>query len=609
MERKKHSLFDNIKYVMKNVSLCNKSLYFDWFLRIVISGMSVFMLPYLVKLIISQIEKSVVYDEFIKIIIGYSVFAIVAYVVGALSLNYLNWKNEVIRVDFVKKLLHKSLVMEYEKLENPNVLDQQQRALNAVNDKTKGIGGMLNSMITISTLVIQIIAAGTILLRLKVWIVIVLLGFLLIQFVPTNLTKEKDKKEIYDTLAAPWRKLFYINRLSRHSEFAKEVRLFHVCDWVVKKQLGINGQIQQKIDKSCNMWVKCHIIVRVLSFLQEGFLYVYLIYCILYQDMLISDFTFYLASVANFSKAVSDFLWEYAGMRNLSNEIDDFRCYVESEEKEEGTRLIDTLFTDSAQPQSYEFVFENVSFKYEGQDEYALKNLNLTIGNGKKLAIVGLNGAGKTTIIKLLCQLYEPTEGRILVNGVDIREFNKREYFSLFSPVFQNVEIYAFSIAENISMKPMDQTDIKLVNKSIDRASFRNKVQKLPEMIHTQMTRILFSDGVELSGGEKQRLALSRALYKDAAVVVLDEPTAAMDAISEYEFYSNLYQLSEKKTTIFISHRLSSTRFCDEIILLEHGEIIERGTHDELMEKPDGKYVELYGLQAQYYYDKGDEQE
>lgn len=609
MERKKHSLFDNIRYVLRNVSIWNKSLFLDWFMRIFINGVSVFMLPFLVKLIISQIERTVNYSEFIIIIIGYSIFAIVAYVVGALSLNNSNWKNEVIRVNFVKKLLHKSLIMEYEKLENPNVLDQQQRALNAVNDKTKGIGGMLNSIITIGTLVIQIIAAGTILLRLKVWIVIVLLGLLLAQFIPTNITKERDKREVYDTLAASWRKLFYLNRLSRHSEFTKEVRLFRVRDWVVKKQLGVNRDVQQKIDKSCSMWVKCHTIVRVLGFLQEGFLYIYLVYCILYKGMLISDFTFYLASVANFSKAVSDFLWEYAGMRNLSNEIDDFRCYVESEDEKEGTRSINTISTDPAKLHSYEFVFENVSFKYAGQDEFALKNLNLTIERGKKLAIVGLNGAGKTTIIKLLCRLYEPTEGRILINGVDIREINKHEYFSLFSPVFQNVEAYAFSIAENISMKSMDQTNVKLVNESIDRASFRNKIQKLPDTIYTQMTKILFNDGVELSGGEKQRLALARALYKNGDVVVLDEPTAAMDAISEYEFYSSLYKLSEEKTTIFISHRLSSTRFCDEIILLEHGEIVERGTHDELMGKADSKYAELYRVQAQYYCDKGDGQE
>jgi len=251
----------------------------------------------------------------------------------------------------------------------------------------------------------------------------------------------------------------------------------------------------------------------------------------------------------------------------------------------------------------YEFKFENVSFRYPEQKDFALKNLNLTINAGKRLAVVGLNGAGKTTMIKLLLRLYDPTEGRILLNGVDIRKYNRVEYFRLFSPVFQNVEIFAFPMAENVSMKTPNETDADKAYEKLVLAGLKEKVDSLKKGVQTELLKVLHDDGIDLSGGEKQKLALARALYKDAPVVVLDEPTAALDALAEYKLYMDFDKLIGNKTAVYISHRLSSTRFCDNIALFKNGEMVEYGTHDELLSK-NGDYAEMFRVQAQYYNDE-----
>ena len=254
---------------------------------------------------------------------------------------------------------------------------------------------------------------------------------------------------------------------------------------------------------------------------------------------------------------------------------------------------------------SYEFTFENVSFKYKGQETYALKNVNITISHGEKLAVVGLNGAGKTTFIKLLLRLYDVTEGRILINGVDVREYDRADYFSLFAPAFQDVMVFAFPMSENVSMKEPFNTDKEQAEKMLRSAGLGEKIDSLEKGVDTELLKVLYDDGVDLSGGEKQKLALARALYKDTDVVVLDEPTAALDALAEYRLYQSFDGLIGGKTAVYISHRLSSTRFCDRVAMFAKGELLETGTHDELMEK-NGAYAEMFRVQAQYYVEDKD---
>lgn len=250
--------------------------------------------------------------------------------------------------------------------------------------------------------------------------------------------------------------------------------------------------------------------------------------------------------------------------------------------------------------EKYTIEFKNVSYKYTKAKEYALKNLNLKISAGEKLAVVGINGAGKSTMIKLLLRLYDPTEGTILLDGVDIKKYDKEDYYKIFSPVFQDIEVLAFPIAEHIAMKSLENTDVNKAYECAVEAGLKEKIDSLPKGIHTELLKVVDDEGVDFSGGEKQKLALARALYKDAPIIVLDEPTSALDAIAEQRLYESFDKMIGEKSAVYISHRLASTKFCDKVAMFKNGEMIEYGTHEELM-KINGEYAHMFELQAQYY--------
>ncbi|WP_164545573.1 ABC transporter ATP-binding protein [Paenibacillus albus] len=246
-----------------------------------------------------------------------------------------------------------------------------------------------------------------------------------------------------------------------------------------------------------------------------------------------------------------------------------------------------------------EFEFHDVSFKYPAADKYAIKNLSMKFNIGERLAVVGLNGSGKTTMIKLLCRLYEPSEGVITLNGIDIREYDYSAYMGVFSVVFQDFKLYSFSLGHNVAAS--ENYDADLVEESLIMAGFGEKLGNMPEGIRTYLHKDFSDDGVDISGGEAQKVALARALYKNAPFVVLDEPTAALDPIAEFEIYSRFNELIGGKTAIFVSHRLSSCRFCHDIVVFHEGRLIQRGSHDDLLADRSGKYAELWNAQAQYY--------
>ena len=223
------------------------------------------------------------------------------------------------------------------------------------------------------------------------------------------------------------------------------------------------------------------------------------------------------------------------------------------------------------------------------------------------IAIVGRPNVGKSTFIKLLLRLYEPTEGEILLNGVNVKDYNRHDYYQVFAPVFQNVELFAFPLAENISMQAPDETDAKKAEECLQAAGLKEKLETLPKGVKTEVLKVIYDDGVDFSGGEKQKIALARALYKDAPVVVLDEPTAALDAVAESRLYEDFDKLIGGKTAVYISHRLSSTQFCNHVAMFSGGEMVEYGTHKSLLEQ-DGEYAKMFRIQAQYYMEESGEE-
>lgn len=258
-----------------------------------------------------------------------------------------------------------------------------------------------------------------------------------------------------------------------------------------------------------------------------------------------------------------------------------------------------SLTVEKRRDRNYEVEFRNVSFRYPGSDRYALKNVNMKFKIGERLAVVGMNGSGKTTFIKLLCRLYDPTEGEILLNGIDIRKYDEREYRLIFSVVFQDFKLFALPLVENVASG--SDYDEEKARESLEKAGFGERLLRLSEGLATYLYKDYDKNGINISGGEAQKIAIARALYKDAPFIILDEPTAALDPIAEAEIYSRFNEIAGDKTAVYISHRLSSCRFCDEILVFHEGSVIQQGSHANLVADENGKYYELWRAQAQYY--------
>lgn len=258
-----------------------------------------------------------------------------------------------------------------------------------------------------------------------------------------------------------------------------------------------------------------------------------------------------------------------------------------------------SLTTEKRADRNYQVEFRNVSFKYPGSETWALKNVSMKFQIGKRLAIVGENGSGKTTFIKLLCRLYDPQEGEILLNGIDIRKYRYDDYMGVFSIVFQDFQLISQSLGSNVAGSV--DYDAQRVKNALTDAGFGPRLESLPKGLDTQLYKDYGEDGIEVSGGEAQKIAIARALYKDAPFIILDEPTAALDPMAEAEIYAKFNEISGDKTAIYISHRLSSCKFCDEILVFHQGAIVQQGTHEALLSRKDGKYAQLWNAQAQYY--------
>lgn len=312
-----------------------------------------------------------------------------------------------------------------------------------------------------------------------------------------------------------------------------------------------------------------------------------------------------IGSVLRYVGAVSSLVEHLTGLINECSALVSNTPYLEmayeyldlSDDRHRGT-----LTTEKRADNEYEIEFKNVSFKYPESDNYALRNVSLKLTVGRRLAVVGMNGSGKTTMIKLLCRLYDPTEGEITLNGIDIRKYDYQEYIRLFSVVFQDFKLFSLPIGQNVAVST--EVDAARVSECLKKAGFSERLRELPQGLDTCLYKDFDTDGVSISGGEAQKIALARALYKDAPFIILDEPTAALDPIAEFEVYSRFNEIIEDKAAVFISHRLSSCRFCDDIVVLHEGRLVQRGSHEQLLADESGKYAELWNAQAQYYVTK-----
>ncbi|MGN1198330.1 MAG: ABC transporter ATP-binding protein [Acetatifactor sp.] len=520
-----------------------------------------------------------------------------------------------VRMHVIEERVARALGMNYEFLEKPETLDIHERACQATGGNNNGVEGMMHGMETLAVNLTTVIVTLVSVMALDIRLVLVLIVLAVMQYGYFVFCIRNDKKKVWDQLGGTWRQINYMERVTQDFDYAKDIRLFSQQDFLLKKQQKIFENRWKKFDYHQNLWFSHAVVVNITFLIGKAAIYGALFYAVIKKDMTVGNFTLFFALAMAFSQSLIEFLRRFGDFGRASLEVDDFRSFMELDM--EGSVASDAASTsESAQKNkelrelpkatAYTIVFENVSYRYPEAEEYALKNLNLKLEAGEKLAVVGLNGAGKTTMIKLLLRLYEPTEGRILLNGTDIRSYRREDYYKLFSPVFQNVEVLAFPIAENVSMKQTENTDIDKAYSCVAEAGLQEKIDSLPKGILTELLKVVDEEGVDFSGGEKQKLALARALYKNAPIVVLDEPTSALDAIAEQRLYQSFDKMIGEKSAVYISHRLASTRFCDKVAMFKGGEMIEYGAHEELMEQ-NGEYAHMFELQAQYYQEEGEE--
>ena len=520
-----------------------------------------------------------------------------------------------VRMHVIEERVARALGMNYEFLEKPETLDIHERACQATGGNNYGVEGMMHGMETLAVNLTTVIVTLVSVMALDIRLVLVLIVLAVMQYGYFVFCIRNDKKKVWDQLGGTWRQINYMERVTQDFDYAKDIRLFSQQDFLLKKQQKIFENRWKKFDYHQNLWFSHAVVVNITFLIGKAAIYGALFYAVIKKDMTVGNFTLFFALAMAFSQSLIEFLRRFGDFGRASLEVDDFRSFMELDM--EGSVASDAASTsESAQKNkelrelpkatAYTIVFENVSYRYPEAEEYALKNLNLKLEAGEKLAVVGLNGAGKTTMIKLLLRLYEPTEGRILLNGTVIRSYRREDYYKLFSPVFQNVEVLAFPIAENVSMKQTENTDIDKAYSCVAEAGLQEKIDSLPKGILTELLKVVDEEGVDFSGGEKQKLALARALYKNAPIVVLDEPTSALDAIAEQRLYQSFDKMIGEKSAVYISHRLASTRFCDKVAMFKGGEMIEYGAHEELMEQ-NGEYAHMFELQAQYYQEEGEE--
>lgn len=599
---KDYGVVSNSIYILKRFRKYRPSLIFFIITGAAAAASMSYIWSFIGKLVIDMIQASAGGGDIMPL-----VKLVAATTAAELFIMWLNTVSTVktglgftyVRLMIIKERIAKTLDMDYEALETPEMLDRLQKAKRATAGDWQGVQGMMTYMQVLFTQIISIIIAIIIMTSFDPLIILVIAVLSYIQFLYFEHIRKKDKKEMWDAMMPHWRKLEYMENVTTDFSYAKDIRLFGMKKFLAQKQKDVYDEELRHWIKSRQYWIYNSIFSHGISLVRQLIITGWLVYSVIAKDLSIGNFTLYLASAGAFSNAINEVLSALSALRERSAHTDDYRSFMDIP----GDSGKDTIPVPKAD--KYVFTFENVSFKYKGQEKYALKNLNITVAAGEKLAVVGLNGAGKSTFIKLLLRLYDVTEGRILMNGTDIRRFNRAEYYRLFSPAFQDVTVFAFPMAENVSMSPPDETDKNKAEKCVREAGLGDKMDKLEKGIDTELLKVLYDDGVDLSGGEKQKLALARALYKGSDIIVLDEPTAALDALAEYRLYKSFNGLVGNRTAVYISHRLSSTRFCDRVAMFKDGEMTETGTHEELMAK-NGDYAEMFRVQAQYYVEDRD---
>lgn len=499
-----------------------------------------------------------------------------------------------VRLIIGSMIQNKALTMSYPDIENQNVRKKMDKASMLVTSNSAATEAIWTTLVNLLKNVVEFIVFFSLLATLNPFMIIAVLVTTIVSFSASNYLngwgyRHRDEEAEYS------RRMNYLSEKSRDYTLAKGVRIFGMQGWIEDVYNSMLRLYRSFLARGERVYIWGNIIDVILAFMRNGIVYFFLIGGVLEGEMSAAQFVLYFNTVNLFTNGVGKIMTDLATLRKQSLDIcavREFLDYPETFQMEQGIPITPNLNIP------YQIELQDVSFRYPEAEKNTLSHINLTIRQGEKLAIVGLNGAGKTTLIKLICGFLDPTEGKVLLNNINIKMYNRRDYYQLFSAVFQDFSVLDVTIAENIAQTD-ENINTELMEHCINQAGLTEKIKRLPNGVKTHIGKV-FEDGIELSGGELQQLMLARALYKNAPIIVLDEPTSALDSIAESEIYNKYNELTNGRMAVYISHRLASTRFCDRIILIAEGSIDEEGTHDELLAH-NGHYADLFEIQSKYY--------
>ena len=514
--------------------------------------------------------------------------------------------------DFPKIFADKQMSMDFADLENQDIQKQRQKAQENLFMFGNGLAQLVwdtpslvrafVGIVSAAALTASLFAAetGNRLLDSRIWIFAATGLMALSGLIGTYLRKKEDRVFERWTEGTVWYNrafMFYGHALYAETARAKDVRMYRQ-DRIADREMRKLEEHNRKDNEALNRMSACQGLLEFSQGICSMLCYLFVAAKAALGAFAVGSIVQYVGALTQLIRCVSDLFFTISENRIYTGHLEKLFAYLDlPNAKRQGT-----LPAGQPDSQDYTVEFRNVSFHYPGSETDVLKNVSTTLRAGKKQALVGANGAGKTTFVKLLCRLYDPTEGQILLNGTDIREYDYDEYLRLFSFVFQDFKLFAFGLGENVAA--CGEYDPARAEACLNKAGFSERLRSMPAGLDTCLYRDLSENGVEISGGEAQKIALARALYRESPMIVLDEPTAALDPIAEAQVYAGFDDMVGDRTAVYISHRLSSCRFCDEITVFDGGRIVQQGTHDELMQEKDGKYYELWTAQAQYYNEK-----
>ena len=582
--------------MLKNWLKWDKKSLIYFFIRVPALVLQPIVTAYIPKAIIDCINEGVTVERLIIVVALLSViFALTTWLAPFMQ-ELLLGSARIIRMRYAVMAFRKNLNTGYTNIESLEGREKNKRAMEFYRSYYSSSSDFLDTCNQFLVCIVGVITSLTLIYKINVFMILLITATCVAEFFLLRFLNKKEKG-VKNARSNVFVKFDYYYSLSKDLTAAKDIRLYGFTDYFLYAVAGLIKELEKITSKYMHQSVKVGGTRALLNLVRELVAYAYLTYLVFQNRLSVSDFIFYFGIITGFSNWITNAVFLYSNLERCCNDCAAFREFVESKEENREKPNVDFRKIDSIE-------FKNVSFTYPSAEKSTIKNMSFKVNGGENIAIVGENGAGKTTAIKLLCGLYYPTEGDILINGKSSRDFSSDSYFSLFSAVFQDYQFLPMTVAENICAKS-DYNKERLYS-ALEKAGISDKINSLDKKEKSFMIKDVYKDAVDFSGGEKQKLLLAKAIYKDAPVLILDEPTAALDPIAENELYLKYNELTQGKLSFFISHRLSSTRFCDRILFIKDGKIAEEGTHEELMALK-GSYYKMYQLQSYYYKEMGGE--